>query len=127
LTSDWWHDHRHRFDLFTSVRVEIEAASGDAVAAAHRLQVIEGIPLLEVTEQAAQLAKRFLGTAGIPVNSTEDALQVAIATVHGMDYLLTWNCRDIANGEIIKRLAAVAADAGLALPGLCAPEQLMGN
>ena len=127
LTSDWWNDHRHRFELFTSVRVEIEAGSGDARAAARRLEALEGIPLLEVTEDAAGLAKRFVGTKGIPENSAEDALHVAIATVHGMNYLLTWNCRHIANAEIMKRLADVAAEAGLTLPWLCTPEQLMGD
>jgi hypothetical protein len=104
-----------------------EAGAGDAEVAARRLAELDGIAVLDLTEEARELARRFLGSGVIPPKAVEDAFHVAIATVHGMDYLLTWNCRHIANGEIMKRLAEVAAEAGLALPWLCTPEQLMGN
>ena len=127
LTSDWWNDHRHRFSLFVSERVLREAGSGDAIAAARRLAELAGIPQLEFTPEALDLARRFLSEGAIPVKSLEDAIHVAIATVNGMDYLATWNCRHIVNAEIIKRLVKIAGNAGYSLPILCTPEQLMGE
>ena len=127
LTGEWWNDHRHRFSLFISPRVLAEAGSGDSAAATRRLAELEGIPVLAFTPEARLLVARFLGNGLIPDRSVEDAAHVAIATVHSMDYLLTWNCRHIVNAEIMKRLAAVAAAEGYSLPVLCTPEQLMGE
>ena len=127
LTSDWWNDHRHRFSLFVSARVLREAGSGDAIAAARRLAELAGIPQLEFTPEALDLARRFLSEGAIPAKSLEDAIHVAIATVNGMDYLATWNFRHIVNAEIIKRLVKIAGNAGYSLPILCTPEQLMGH
>jgi hypothetical protein len=126
-THDWWNDQRLRFSLFVSPRVLAEAGSGDDAAAVRRLTQLEGIPVLAFTPEARLLVTRFLGVGLIPERCLEDAAHVAIATVHGMDYLLTWNCRHIVNAEIMKRLDAVAAAAGYALPVLCTPEQLMGE
>jgi hypothetical protein len=127
LTSDWWNDHRDRFSLFISERVLREAGSGDASAAARRLGELAGVPRLEFTPEALDLAKRFLAGGAIPAKSLEDAIHIAIATVNGMDYLLTWNFRHIVNAEIMKRLVKIAEDAGYVLPVLCTPEQLMGH
>jgi hypothetical protein len=85
------------------------------------------IAVLELTGEARDSARRFLGTGMIPVNAVEDAPHVAIATVHGRDYPVTWNCRHIANAEIVKRLAEVAEDLGYELPALCTPEQSKGD
>jgi len=63
----------------------------------------------------------------LPAKAVEDAFHVAIATLHGMDYLLTWNCRHIANAEIIRRLVELCEELGYELPTLCTPEQLMGS
>ena len=127
LTIEWWADHRQRFDLYTSENVIAEAAEGDAEAAARRLEALRGIPSLGFTPEARALAKRFFASGLIPARALEDASHVAIATVHGMDYLVTWNCRHIANGEIMRRLAAITAEFGYELPVLCIPEQLMGD
>ena len=127
LTSDWWNDHRHRFSLYVSPRVLAEAGSGDPEAAARRLAPLEGLSVLAFTPDARLLVARFLGNGLIPERSAEDAVLVAIATVHGMDYVLTWNCRHIANAEIFTRLKGVAAAIGYELPMLCTPGQLMGE
>ncbi len=127
ITSDWWQDHRHSFELFVSPRVLAEAGSGDAAAAARRLAELKGIPVLAFTPEARRLVTRFLGSGIIPVHSAEDAAHVAIAAVHGMDILLTWNCRHIANAVIARRLERAAAADGYSLPMLCTPDQLMGD
>jgi len=104
-----------------------EAGSGDPEAAARRLAPLEGLSVLAFTPDARLLVARFLGNGLIPERSAEDAVLVAIATVHGMDYVLTWNCRHIANAEIFTRLKGVAAAIGYELPMLCTPGQLMGE
>jgi hypothetical protein len=61
------------------------------------------------------------------VNSAEDALHVAVAAVHGMDYLLTWNCRHIANATNRQAITKACDDAGYQTPVICTPEELMGE
>lgn len=63
----------------------------------------------------------------IPFKAAEDALHIAVATVNGVDYLLTWNCRHIANPEIQRGIAAYLEQVGLFLPFICAPEKLLGE
>ena len=73
------------------------------------------------------MAREFVIRRVIPQKAVEDAFHVATATAQGMDFLLTWNCRHIANAEIIERLQSVCAELGYEMPTLCTPEQLMGN
>ena len=88
---------------------------------------MEGIPILAFTPEARLLVTRFLDNGLIPDRSAEDASHVAIATVHGMDYLLTWNYRHIVNAEIMKRLVKIAEDAEYSLPVLCTPRIIDGK
>jgi hypothetical protein len=127
LTIQWWTSHRERFDLYISDLVLIESARGDRQAAAKRLVELQGITLLAVDQNARDLARKFLESNLIPAKAVEDAFHVAIATTQGMDFLLTWNCRHIANAEVMDRLEAVCLEAGFQMPILCTPEQLMGE
>ncbi len=132
MTAEWWTGQRLRFDLFTSQRVLNEAAAGDADAASRRLTELQGIPVLKITDETDELVRRFVARGVIPAKALEDAFHVAIATIHGMDYLLTWNCRHIVNAEIIRKLAEIANGMNYPLPVLCtrsAPSlaQLMGD
>ena len=127
LTLEWWADHRQRFDTFVSDFVLSESAKGDPSAAARRLAELKGIPVLKLDDDSRELARAFVQRRLIPEKVLEDAFHVAIATTQGMDFLLTWNCRHIANAEIVGRLEAVCRDFGYQIPTLCTPEQLMGE
>jgi predicted nucleic acid-binding protein len=127
LTIEWWRSHRHRFDLYISDVVLREVARGDVAAAARRLAELEGVEVLGLDENVRELARRFVENRLIPAEAVEDALHVAVATAHGMDFLLTWNCRHIANPEVAKRLQTVCRQLGYYMPTLCTPEQLMGH
>ena len=81
-------------------------------AAAQRLHTLNRIPRLELTEAASILAEHLVTAAAIPREAIEDALHVAVAASHGMDYLLTWNCRHIANAAMRNRIADVCASSG---------------
>ncbi len=83
--------------------------------------------MLSVDESARDLARTFLERKLITAKAVEDAFHVAIATTQGMDFLLTWNCRHIANAEVMDRLEEVCLELGFQMPTLCTPEQLMGE
>lgn len=127
LTIEWWTRHRQRFDLYVSEIVLREAARGDELAAANRLSELDGIGVLALDERARQLAHLFVERKLIPEKAVEDAFHVAIATAQGMNFLLTWNCRHIANAEVVERLVAVCLELGYRMPAVCTPEQLMGE
>lgn len=104
-----------------------EAEAGDSDAARRRLTQLAGLPVLKASADVQRLVKHFIGAGGISPSFVEDAFHVAIATVNAIDYVLTWNCRHIANAEIAARLKIVANEEGYTLPLLCTPEQLMGD
>ncbi len=117
LTAEWWMNHRRRF----------EAAKGDESAASKRPAELQGIEVLALDDNARDLARVFVGQKLIPEKAVEDAFHVGVATAQGMDFPLTWNCRHIANAEVVERLEAVCLELGYRTPVLCTPEQLMGD
>jgi predicted nucleic acid-binding protein len=126
-TWEWWDTRRTQFDLYISQTVLDEAARGDAEIASRRLEMLRDFPLLEVDESVQDLAMEFLTKSNLPPKAADDALHIAVATVYGLDYLLTWNCRHIANAQIQKKLAQISLDAGYELPRICTPYELMGD
>lgn len=127
LTRDWWQNRRAVFDLFISQAVIEESSAGDQQAAKKRLQALAQIPALRLNEAALQLARDLVVRGPLPEKSGVDALHIAIATVHGMDYLLTWNCKHIANAEMQSSIAATCLLRGYEPPVICTPEELMGD
>ncbi len=125
LTQEWWAT-RHRFDLYISELVVQEAVRGDAGEAGKRLAVLEGIPQLELNGACRHLARALLTQHAIPQHAVQDALHVAISAVHGMHYLLTWNCAHIANIERREAIEQSCRTSGYEPPAVCTPEQLMG-
>ncbi len=124
-TRNWWDDERHNFDLFISEAVIQEASAGDADAARRRLEAIETIPELPITDEARDLAQELIEKVPLPEKASVDALHVATATVNGMDYLLTWNCRHIANATLRNAMAGICRAAGYEMPVICTPLELI--
>ncbi len=102
-----------------------EAARGDTVAARTRLERIAGLQILRISDEAVFLAERLTYSGPIPREYAADALHVAMAAVHGMDYLLTWNCKHLANAAHRQKLESLVGGAGYACPVICTPEELM--
>ena len=123
ITREWW-ARRERYELYVSGPVLEEAAGGDPSAAQRRLREVAGLRELEVTPAARDLARALLEARIVPAASTVDALHVATAAAHGMDYLLTWNCAHIANATLRYRIEALCRLLGLAPPAICTPEEL---
>ena len=125
-TIDWWETQKHRFHLFISEVVIEEAGRGDESAASRRLTALVDIDVLQLNEAAIELSKALIRQGGIPKKALDDALHVAIAAVHGIDYLLTWNCRHIDNAEMKPRIREIIEKHGYACPEIATPIELMG-
>jgi hypothetical protein len=127
LTREWWRTHRKSVDLYISALVFKECSQGDALAATERLHILQGLPLLEVTEEVIQLTSLLLESKLIPAKAAPDAAHVALASVHSMDFLLTWNCRHIHNAFIQTRLEKLCRQQRYSFPVICTPPELMGD
>ncbi len=127
VTREWWERRRGDFAIYISTFVLDEAGDGDPSAAQRRLVALEGLPLLAATIEAHELAGRLIRECRLPTRAATDAVHIAIATVHGMDYLLTWNCAHLANAEIVPKVRAVCEASGYVCPMICTPEALMGT
>lgn len=125
-TIDWWDTQKDRFDLYTSDVTLEEAGKGNPEAAARRLEALSGIPILPITEAVIALSKALLRGRAFPAKALDDALHVAVSAVHGIDYLLTWNCRHLDNAETKPLMRSVCTIEGHISPELCTPQELMG-
>lgn len=123
-TREWW-EHRARYELFVSTLVILECQRGDPTAAADRLAALDGIPLLEETDEALALTDALLREVRIPPRAASDATHIAAAAIHGMDYLLTWNCTHMANAMLRPTIEAVCRAFGCEPPIICTPLELM--
>jgi predicted nucleic acid-binding protein len=125
ITQEWWQIRRAGFDLYISQLVIQEASAGDETMAERRLQVIEDIPLLELSEEAVTFAERLVKDGPLPHKAVEDALHIAVATLNGIDYLLTWNFRHIANATMRYKIERVCRSEGYEPPVICTPQELL--
>jgi PIN domain len=125
-TREWWENRREDFEIFVSVFVLDEAASGDAGAAKKRMELLADIPVLKVDERAIALANRILASCDLPAKAATDAAHIAVAAVNGMEFLLTWNCAHLANAEFIPKIRECCEAEGYTCPTICTPEELMG-
>ncbi|NER47208.1 MAG: type II toxin-antitoxin system VapC family toxin [Symploca sp. SIO1A3] len=126
-TRDWWQNRRSNFALYISQVVLDEAAKGDTEIALKRLKILNELPLVELNQAVRDLSAQFLRRSNLPPKASDDAVHIAAATVHGLDYLLTWNCKHIANAQIQKKLAKISFDLGYELPIICTPYELLGD
>ncbi len=111
--------------IYVSETVVAECSAGDPQAAGERLEVMANIPILDATEDAENLADQLVKQIPLPPNAEVDALHIAIGTVHGINYLLTWNCAHIANAAMQPQIEAICRSAGFEPPTICTPQQLM--
>ena len=125
ITQDWWAFRRNDFVLYASELVEDEAARGDKAIAVRRLNLLKPIVYLDITEEAIELAQEFLKKSNLPPKASNDSIHIALATVYGLNYLLTWNCKHMANAQIQKKLSQISLKLGYELPVICTPYELM--
>lgn len=100
-----------------------EAGDGDAQAAKERLAVMATMTLLEIKEEAVDLAEDLVRAGAMPPKAENDALHIAV--VHRIPYLLTWNCRQMANATMRRQIESVCASKRFKAPIICTPEEMM--
>lgn len=126
MTHEWWSRRREQFECFVSQVVLDEVQAGNDEAAERRMAGIADFPVLEATVEAEGLTKAIVEAGAIPKQAVRDAAHIAVAAINDIDYLLTWNCRHLANAQIIRGVSAVCEARGYNMPMICTPEELMG-
>jgi hypothetical protein len=127
ITTQWWEQERSRYELFTSELVVAEAGGGDEEAAERRLDRLKSIPELRIDDRIRQFAARLIADGGVPHEAQADALHIAMASVHELDYLLTWNCRHIDNAATKPVIRSICAIVGYPCPEICTPLELLSE
>ena len=125
VTREWWDRAPERFDLVASELVVAEAGAGDTDAARTRLEALKAVTLLDATEDSAELAGKLIELGAVPQTATEDAAHVAIAVTNGVDYLVTWNFRHIANAAMRSSIERICRQAGYEPAVICTPNELL--
>jgi len=114
-----------RSNVFISEVVIEEAGLSDQEAAKRRIEELKDFPHLELNDEVEEMAQVYMEKLEIPEKSFRDAAHLAVACVHNVDYLVTWNCTHLANGEVIKKLMKINESFGIHTPIICTPEELM--
>ena len=127
ITNEWWSQHRSQFECYVSQVVIDEASAGDPEEVSKRLGILADLLVLEAAPEAEELATALLSSGVTPPRAVGDAAHIAIATVNAVDYLLTWNCRHLANAQTVRRVSTVCQKYGHRMPVICTPEELMGG
>jgi len=126
-TRKWWDEGCSGFELFTSQETLDEVGRGERVMADDRLALLENVGVLEITDEVATLTKNLLASQLVPAKAASDAVHIAVASVHSMEFLVTWNIKHIGNPHIRARLRATVTASGATLPVICTPEELLND
>ncbi|MFV1965569.1 MAG: type II toxin-antitoxin system VapC family toxin [Pirellulaceae bacterium] len=127
ITHDWWLNAHDRFDLYISDAVLNEIRGGDPDAAARRMSILNGLPVLQLNDDVRRLVHEYDRRLGLTGRARADLPHFAFAVAYQMDYLVTWNCRHIANGEVIRRLLDANAELQRPTPLLVTPEEILSS
>jgi predicted nucleic acid-binding protein len=126
ITQDWW-ETRYKWELVISALVIAESQAGDPEASKRRIGYIQGLPILVLNDAVVNLAEKLLNGSALPPKAKDDALHIAIATVYQINYLLTWNCKHIANANKRSVIENICREAGYRPSIICTPEELLGD
>ena len=127
ITYAWWDEHLHEYAVYISQVVLEEIHRGDPAAAAERLTAVSEFQVLPASPEIEPLAVSYLTELRLPQDALYDTLHIALASIHCVDYLVTWNCRHIANAHLRKRLAEINMRLGVSTPIICTPEELLDD
>jgi predicted nucleic acid-binding protein len=127
LTTQWWEESRHDFHIYTSELVLTEVSAGNLEAAKRRIQIIKDINRLIIDDEVKNLAAQLVHEKAVPSSANADAIHIAVAAVHRIDYLLTWNFRHIDNAAKKPAMRIVCSTLGYRCPEICTPLELIGG
>ncbi|MCQ2367845.1 MAG: type II toxin-antitoxin system VapC family toxin [Kiritimatiellae bacterium] len=127
-TRQWWEEERSACDVYTSNYTVQESVDGRQDQVALRLEFLKSVPLLPSRiEEEVALANKLIAGHALPEGETTDALHIAAASVAGMDILLTWNCRHMANPHTLPLTRDIVTKAGYVCPAVMTPKTFIEN
>ncbi|MBI2434529.1 MAG: type II toxin-antitoxin system VapC family toxin [Candidatus Hydrogenedentes bacterium] len=124
---EWLAREAPKYKLVTSQFVIDEASMGDPDAAARRLALLSGVGVLLPNAQVEGIAAAIIARSLMPESARLDALHVASALVGGVQYLLTQNCRHIANAHVLPRMYDLFEELELPRLLICTPAEFLGG
>ncbi len=126
-TRQWWDDSRQNYEIVTSDAVIDELNKGDYPTKANSLELVSNIPLLPFEKEVSEIVEIYLEHKLMPKDPVGDALHLALASYHKCDFLLTWNCKNIANANKFTHIKRINTLLGLFVPTLLTPLELIGE
>jgi len=123
-TLEWWESERPFFRLLAAQAVEDELAAGDYPGKEHALAEVRRLPYLPYRHSVLDVQAKLLATQVVPAAVPDDAFHLAIATVHRVDYLLSWNRAHLVSEEAQAKLARFRAAFGLRTPLVVSPDSI---
>ena len=126
-TREWWDKHRRRYEVVTSTAVLAELDTGSLPHRDEALAMALGLPAISVTDDIAEVVEVYIQHRLMPKDPLGDALHLALASFHKVDYLLTWNCEHLANANKFAHIRRINTLLGLHVPSLVTPLELMGG
>jgi hypothetical protein len=127
ITRDWWNRRRNDFRLVISQVVLDEISAGDESEVRKRLELVRSTDVLCASPDAETLTAAIVAAGVFSERAVRDAAHIAVATVHGVEYLPTWNCRHLANAQTSRRVGRICSEHGFVMPTICTPEALFGE
>lgn len=125
VTREWWDTAKERFHLYVSEAVLAEIQAGDPNYAARRMETVANLDVLAFSDDVESLIRVYHRRLGLAGSATADLPHFAYAVAYNMDYLVTWNCKHIANGQVIRRLNVANGELGRPTPVIVTPEELL--
>lgn len=125
ITKEWWNKYKDNFELYISEIVFEEASRGDKEYSQLRVDILKTLNLLDVDNEIEQITNIYINHFSFPKKSIRDASHIAYSVFYKMDFLLTWNCRHLANAEIRSELAKINNKLGFPTPDICTPLELI--
>ena len=125
MVREWRDKQSDKFELYVSELVIDEISRRDASMARKRSDLVEGVPLLDVSEHVIPLAEEIALKKILPAKAGEDISHIAVSAVHEMDFLLTLNCKHIANAFIYRRVEQICRSFGYEPPLVCTPQEIL--
>ena len=126
-TREWWDEHRFGYELVTSEGVIDELETGDFPQKNEALALIDNIPIVDIDQAVADIVEAYISHHVMPTDPAGDALHLALPSYHRCDFLLTWNCRHLANANKFAHIRRVNGLLGLYVPSLVTPLELLGE
>ena len=123
-TRQWYEEEGHNYDLFSSAMAIEELRTGQYDHQMEAVCFAEALKLLQVNDEVLGVSRIYIDRTAIPRSKLGDAVHLAAASVHGMDYLLTWNCRHLANPNRVRQIAEINRRLGLMTPVIATPAML---